>query len=112
HKETRRILVVEDNEIDSSQISKMLQSENMEVTMATTGRNAPQENDIKTFHCIILDYTMPDISGIDLVRQVSENKRKLTPVIVYSAKDFDKRELNHLHRTSNTILLKGVNSLE
>ena len=33
-------------------------------------------------------------------------------MIVYSAKDFDKKELNHLHRTSNTILLKGVNSLE
>ena len=111
-RETRRILVVEDNELDSSQISKMLHGGNMDVTIATNGRSALQENDVKEFDCIILDYTLPDISGIDLVRQVSENKRKLTPVIVYSAKDFDKKELNHLHRTSNTILLKGVNSLE
>jgi HAMP domain-containing protein/signal transduction histidine kinase/CheY-like chemotaxis protein len=111
-RETRRILLVEDNEADSSQISKMLQSENMEVIIATNGKAALQENDVKDFDCIILDYTLPDISGVELVRQVSENKRKLTPVIVYSAKDFDKKELNHLHRTSNTILLKGVNSLE
>ncbi|HET6255957.1 MAG TPA: HAMP domain-containing protein [Puia sp.] len=111
-KDTRRILLVEDNEADSSQITKMLHSDNMEVTIATNGKAALQENDIKDFDCIILDYTLPDISGIELVRQVSENKRKLTPVIVYSAKDFDKKELNHLHRTSNTILLKGVNSLE
>jgi len=111
-KETRRILVVEDNELESSQISKMLQSDNMEVTIAATGKKALQENDIKDFDCIILDYTLPDISGIDLVREVSENKNKLTPVIVYSAKDFDKKELNHLNRSSNTILLKGVNSLE
>jgi CheY-like chemotaxis protein len=111
-RETRRILLVEDNELDSSQISKMLQSENMEVIIATNGKAALQENDVKDFDCIILDYTLPDISGVELVRQVSENKRKLTPVIVYSAKDFDKKELNHLHRTSNTILLKGVNSLE
>ena len=111
-RETRKILVVEDNEVDSSQISRMLHSDNMEVVIATNGRTALQEYDIKDFDCIILDYTLPDISGIELVRQVSENKRKLTPVIVYSAKDFDKKELNHLHRTSNTILLKGVNSLE
>src|SRR6202000_3343554 len=35
-KQTRRILLVEDNELDSSQISKMLQSGNMEVTIAAT----------------------------------------------------------------------------
>ena len=111
-RELRRILVVEDNELDSSQISKMLESENMEVTIATSGKKALQENDIKDFDCIILDFTLPDISGIDLVRQVGESKNKLTPVIVYSAKDFDKKELQHLNRNSNTILLKGVNSLE
>jgi HAMP domain-containing protein/signal transduction histidine kinase/CheY-like chemotaxis protein len=111
-KEMRRILVVEDNELESSQISKMLESENMEVTIASSGKKALQENDIKDFDCIILDFTLPDISGIDLVRHVGENKKKLTPVIVYSAKDFDKKELHHLNRNSNTILLKGVNSLE
>ncbi|HEV2355006.1 MAG TPA: response regulator, partial [Puia sp.] len=111
-KEGRRILVVEDNELESSQIGNMLRSDNIQVTIAANGKAALQENDVKDFDCIILDYTLPDISGIELMRQVSENKRKLTPVIVYSAKDFDKKELNHLHRTSNTILLKGVNSLE
>jgi HAMP domain-containing protein/signal transduction histidine kinase/CheY-like chemotaxis protein len=111
-KQVKKILVVEDNEIDSSQISKMLQGENMEVTIATTGKKALEESDIKDFDCIILDYTLPDISGLDLVNRVTENKSRLTPIIVYSAKDFDKRELNQLNRSSNSILLKGVNSLE
>jgi CheY-like chemotaxis protein len=39
-------------------------------------------------------------------------KKKLTPVIVYSAKDFNKIELRRLNRVSNSIILKGVNSLE
>jgi CheY-like chemotaxis protein/two-component sensor histidine kinase len=111
-KESRRILVVEDNEPDASQICKMLQSENMQVTVAHTGKRALEETDIKDFDCIILDYTLPDISGVDLINRVSENKKKLTPVIVYSAKDFNKKELYHLNRSSNTVLLKGVNSLE
>jgi len=112
NKNARKILVVEDNEPDASQIRKMLQADNMEVTIAHTGKHALQENDIKNFDCIILDYTLPDISGIDLITQVSENKKRLTPVIVYSAKDFNKKELYHLNRSSNTVLLKGVNSLE
>jgi CheY-like chemotaxis protein/HAMP domain-containing protein len=112
NKAARRILVVEDNEPEASQISKMLQSDNMQVTVATTGKTALQENDITNFDCIILDYTLPDISGIDLVTQVSQTKKRLTPVIVYSAKDFNKKELYHLNRSSNTVLLKGVNSLE
>jgi HAMP domain-containing protein/signal transduction histidine kinase/CheY-like chemotaxis protein len=111
-KETKKILVVEDNELDSSQINKMLQSDNMEVTIAATGKKALEMTDIKEFDCIILDYALPDISGVELVNRVSENKNKLTPIIVYSAKDFDKKELSHLNRDANSILLKGVNSLE
>jgi len=111
-KDLKKILVVEDNELDSSQISKMLQSENMQVTIVATGRKALQETDIREFDCIILDYSLPDISGIELVNRVSELKSRLTPVIVYSAKDFDKKELHYLNKNSNSILLKGVNSLE
>jgi len=112
NKQTKKVLVVEDNEVDYSQITKMLQGDNIDVTLATTGRKALHDTNIKDYDCIILDYTLPDISGIDLINQVSENKNKLTPVIVYSAKDFDKKELYHLNLSSNTVVLKGVNSLE
>jgi CheY-like chemotaxis protein len=104
--------VVEDNELESSQIAKILESETIEVTIASTGKKALKQITNKDYDCIILDYTLPDISGTDLMSQVGEVKKKLTPVIVYSAKDFSPTELSLLTRTSNTILLKGVNSLE
>jgi CheY-like chemotaxis protein len=111
-KEVRNILVVEDNELESSQIAKMLESDNMQVTIASTAKKALKQIGSKDFDCIILDYTLPDMAGSELVNQVGEIKKKLTPVIVYSAKDFNKKETADLSRTSNTILLKGVNSLE
>jgi len=55
---------------------------------------------------------LPDISGPELLSKVNENKKKLTPVIVYSARDFSKTEMNQLNRLSNQVILKGVNSLE
>jgi HAMP domain-containing protein/signal transduction histidine kinase/CheY-like chemotaxis protein len=111
-KETKRILVIEDNELDSSQISKMLQAENLELTIAPTGQQAIEDSQIKDFDCIILDYTLPDITGTDLVERIAGAKGRLTPLIVYSAKDFNKRELHHLDQHSNRVMTKGVNSLE
>ena len=112
NKEKKSVLVVEDNEIDSSQIVKMLDGEGIDVSIADTGEKAFHLLNSKEFDCIILDYTLPDISGTDLVKKVAQIKKKLTPVIVYSAKEFDRNELKHLNSNSNTILLKGVNSLE
>jgi len=112
NKPLKKILLVEDNEIDSSQIAKMISFSQVNVTIANTGKKALQQLNNKDFDCIILDYTLPDITGIDLVNKVREVKKKITPVIIYSAKDFDKTELSHIHRTSNTVLMKGVNSLE
>ncbi|PWT76809.1 MAG: hybrid sensor histidine kinase/response regulator [Bacteroidetes bacterium] len=111
-KELRQILVVEDNELESSQISKILMSENTKVNIVPTGRQAMEETKMSDYDCIILDYTLPDISGQELIDYVSENKNRLTPVIIYSAKDFNKKEFHRLNRNSNSVLLKGVNSLE
>jgi CheY-like chemotaxis protein len=104
--------VIEDNDLESSQIAKMLQDDQVEVTVASTGKKAIKQITATEFDTIIMDYTLPDISSQDLINQVSDSKHKTTPVIVYSAKDFNKLELSELSRISNTIILKGVNSLE
>jgi HAMP domain-containing protein/signal transduction histidine kinase/CheY-like chemotaxis protein len=111
-KNARKILVVEDNETESSQIVKMLTGEKIEVVLAENGGNALALDNMDDFDCIILDYSLPDIPGEELLEKVIAAKNRLTPVIIYSAKDFNKKELQNLHRNSNTVLLKGVKSLE
>jgi len=108
----KRVLVVEDNELESSQIERILQDDLVEVTLAYRGQQAIQFLEEDDFDCVILDYTLPDISGPDLINKVSEAKRKITPVLIYSARDFSKSELHQLNNMSNKIILKGVNSLE
>jgi signal transduction histidine kinase/CheY-like chemotaxis protein len=111
-RETKQLLVVEDNELDSSQIVKLLKEENIEITIATTGEKALQYMQEKEFDAIILDYTLPDISGMDLIRKINNDKLTLVPIIVYSAKDFNKKELAQLNKFSSRIVLKDVNSLD
>jgi CheY-like chemotaxis protein len=112
NKEKRSILVVEDNEIDSSQIAKMHDDESMIVTIAETGKKALEYVNKEDYDCIILDYLMPDMTGTDLIHEISKAKKKLTPVIVYSAKDFNKIELNTVNLNSTSLVVKGVNSIE
>jgi len=108
----KEVLLVEDNEIDASQIAKILQDEMIHVQISNTGKKALQMLKDQDFDCIILDYSLPDIPGKELIKEVSDVKKKLTPVIVYSAKDFNKNEISQLNLASNSVLLKGVNSLE
>src|SRR5690606_16986445 len=57
----RNVLIVEDNEIDSSQIAKMLYNEGLiNLTIAATGGEALQLITENTYDCIILDYMLPD----------------------------------------------------
>jgi HAMP domain-containing protein/signal transduction histidine kinase/CheY-like chemotaxis protein len=111
-REAKRVLVIEDNEIDSSQIAKMIQDSNLMVTIASTGAEAIDLIQKDDPDCIILDYTLPDISGPELVSKVASIKKKHTPVIVYSAKDFNKVEMNQLTANSNSVIAKSANSIE
>jgi HAMP domain-containing protein/signal transduction histidine kinase/CheY-like chemotaxis protein len=111
-KDMRNVLVVEDNELDSSQIAKILKDDLIDVTIAPTAKDALEFIKTEEFDCIILDYTLPDMPGNETLQRVSRTKKRLTPVIVYSARDFNKHEMNQINNNSNAILLKGANSLE
>jgi HAMP domain-containing protein/signal transduction histidine kinase/CheY-like chemotaxis protein len=111
-RETKELLIVEDNEIESSQIVKLLQEDNIRITTADTGEKALQLMNERSFDTIILDYTLPDTLAIDLIKKMKRKKNTLVPVIIYSAKDFNKQELSELNKISSSIVLKGVNSLD
>ena len=48
----------------------------MEVVLADTGGKALKQNDMDSFDCIIMDYTLPDISGPELLEKISAAKTK------------------------------------
>ena len=55
---------------------------------------------------------LPDIKGMDFVAQVNDVKKNgMTPMLIYSAKDFLPKEKTQLKQYANKVLLKDVNSL-
>lgn len=108
----KRVLVVEDSEVDSSQIRKMLHDQHIDLYMAATGTQALEMIRDQSFDCIILDYILPDIAGAELLQEVSKAKRDLTPVIVYSGKDLTRSEMTNVSQNATAHIVKGVNSIE
>jgi HAMP domain-containing protein/signal transduction histidine kinase/CheY-like chemotaxis protein len=110
----RRLLIVEDNHMDSSQIAKIMDNgELIDITIADTGKQGIDLIANNLYDCIIVDYMLPDINGLDFVKEINNIKRfQMTPVLIYSAKDFSPKEKTQLKQYANRILLKDFNSME
>lgn len=80
------ILVVEDEIKISKFIRKGLEMEHYTVDFAYDGEEALEKVQINNYDIIILDIMIPKINGIEVCRQIRENKID-TPVIMLTAKD-------------------------
>jgi len=114
NKVQKDLLVVEDNEIDCSQIVKELENGSLvRIRIAATGKEALELIKENNFDCVIVDYMLPDIGGLDFVMEINAVKKSpMMPVIVYSARDFSSKEKTQLKQYTSRVLLKSVNSLE
>jgi len=113
-RKTRKLLVIEDNELDSSQIAKILDNGDiLDIEIETSGVKAMELIKQNAYDCIIVDYMLPDIGGLELVTEIANIKKiQMTPVLIYSARDFSPKERTQLKQYANKILLKDITSLD
>src|SRR5204863_8140029 len=85
----KKVLIVEDSELDSSQIAKVLDNgAAVEIEIASTGKHALELIANTGYDCIIVDYMLPDIGGMEFVTEINSVKKlQMTPVLIYSAKE-------------------------
>jgi CheY-like chemotaxis protein len=110
----KSLLIVEDNELDSSQVAKILDNgELINIEIVASGLQALELIRQNEYDCIIVDYMLPDVGGLEFVTEISNIKKlQMTPMLIYSAKDFTPKERTQLKQHANKILLKDVNSLD
>ncbi|HZZ18967.1 MAG TPA: HAMP domain-containing protein [Opitutaceae bacterium] len=109
----KRLLVVEDNEIERKSIVELLGSEDIEIITASTGSEAIDILLDRPFDCCVLDLRLPDMTGFDLLDRLQEdpNLRDI-PVVVFTGKDLSKEEEQRLRTVAKSILVKDVQSPE
>jgi len=111
NKNIKDLLIVEDDEINQVMISKLLGGKDVNLTLTDSGIEAMKLLRNNTYDCVVLDLGLNGMSGIDIVRKINKTcKKKLPPIIVYTARELTKDETKELQRYTQSIIIKGVKS--
>jgi HAMP domain-containing protein/signal transduction histidine kinase/DNA-binding response OmpR family regulator len=110
---TRRLLVVEDNDVERTSIVELLSHDDIEIATATTGGEALERLLDLPFDCCVLDLRLPDMTGFELLEKIqTEPSLRDIPVVVFTGKDLSREEERQLRTMAKTILVKDVQSPE
>lgn len=105
------VLVIEDQVLQSNELTEQLIKKGAKVSQAYTGSEARQMLEESVFDCIILDLKLPDISGFDLLDEIKSNPdTKNVPVIINTAMELDKDKMASIMRYSQAMVLKSNKS--
>ncbi len=88
-KETLRILVVDDNEVDRMAVRRALTQAgvSMELSEVTDGYDALATLKTATYDCVFLDYRLPDEDTLALIKRLRAAEIKVPVVVLATQKD-------------------------
>jgi CheY-like chemotaxis protein len=110
---TKRLLVVEDDEIERTSIVELLGHDDIELATAGTGAAALDAMQDKRFDCVVLDLRLPDMSGFELLEKMHQTPElEAVPVVVFTGKELTTEEQAKLRAMAKSIVLKDVQSPE
>jgi HAMP domain-containing protein/signal transduction histidine kinase/CheY-like chemotaxis protein len=110
---TKRLLIVEDSEIERQSIVALLGYEDIEIVTAATGGEALKLLNEGTVDCMVLDLRLPDMTGFELLDKVSaEPTLSNLSVVVFTGKELTQEEQARLKTVAKSIILKDVQSPE
>ena len=76
------ILVVDDELEIREGLEALLTSESFEVTLAETGQSGLQKLEDKPFDLMLLDVSLPDRNGIDMLREIRQRDPNLAIILI------------------------------
>jgi CheY-like chemotaxis protein len=110
---TKRLLVVEDDEVARNGIVELVGGEDVEVTGVGSAAEALAALEDGRFDAMVLDLKLPDSSGFELLEKLRDDERHGTlPVIVHTGKPLTRKEETRLKRFAGAIVVKDAGSPE
>ena len=112
---TKRILVVEDDDIGQFLIKKMTDDLGYESCIVSNGMEALSILENEKFDIIIMDIEMPILNGFETTKRIrsSENLHlKSIPIIGISANPLDNELQPYLDKGMNNYISKPIHELE
>jgi CheY-like chemotaxis protein/signal transduction histidine kinase/HAMP domain-containing protein len=109
----RSLLVVEDDPAQQQAIVGLIGAADVHIVLAEDGKAALEALASDQFDCMVLDLTLPDVSGFDLLDQVGKQPSlRDLPIVIYTAQELTRKEVTKLKRYAKTIVVKDARSPE
>jgi len=112
-RKVKRLLVVEDNEVQRSFVVSLIGNGDVQTTAVGTGAEALAALRAEPFDCVVLDLKLPDMTGFELLaRSRQEPGIHDLPVVVYTGKSLTLEEQAELAKWTEAVVLKDAQSPE
>ena len=109
----KRLLIVEDNDIERQSIVELLGYSDIEIATASTGAEAINLLLDRPFDCCVLDLRLPDMTGFELLERLRNDPMLCEiPIVVFTGKELNPDEERQLRAAAKSIVLKDVQSPE
>jgi len=100
-----KLLIIEDEKELAASIASYLKNENYTCEVASNFKQAIDKIETTDYECIALDITLPDGSGMQLLKELKSNK-KSEGIIIISAKNSIDDRINGLRLGADDYLVK------
>ncbi len=107
------LLVVEDDSTATQSLMKQLASEGIEARHVSTAALALEALKKDRYGCVVLDLSLPDMDGLDLLEKIQQQSGADMPsVVIYTARALSRAETKRLEAYAEAIVLKDGPSAE
>ncbi|CAM9919198.1 unnamed protein product, partial [Phaeothamnion confervicola] len=109
----RKLLIVEDDPGEQLSIETLLAHDNVGILIAENGRSALETLRNDRIDCVVLDLTLPDMTGFEVLEQMQADPAlRDVPVVVFTGRELSAEEDDRLSAMARRIVVKGVESPE
>jgi two-component system, NtrC family, response regulator AtoC len=81
-REIKNVLIVDDESVVRTGISRALANRHIETTEAVNGREALAQLETRTFDLVLLDIKMEDMDGVEVLRQIRRSDPEISVVMI------------------------------
>ena len=108
----KKVLIVDDNNLNIKLGSKLLQAYNFDIDSATSGKECIEKVEKNKYDIIFLDHMMPEMDGIVTLKELKKISSNIPPVIALTANSYTGIKEKYIEEGFNDFLAKPISVKE